>query len=77
MSTLTLTETEYASRESAGAGGTARRALWQRLYDAVMRSQQRRVEREIAAYLKSHDGLFTDAMEREIMQRLEGRRGAL
>jgi hypothetical protein len=34
-------------------------------------------EREVAAYLNSHGGLFTDEIEREIMQRLQGRRGTL
>jgi hypothetical protein len=77
MSTLTYTENDYAAASSTGAHAAAQRGLWQRLYDAIMRSQQRRAEREIAAYLRSHGGLFTDAMEREIMQRLEGRRSAL
>jgi len=77
MSTLTYTENDYAAGRSAGARGAARRGLWQRAYDAIMRSQQRRAEREIGAYLRRHGGLFTDDMEREIMQRLEGRRGAL
>ena len=38
----------------------------------MVASQQRRAEREIAAYLASHGGLFTDDTEREIMQRLSG-----
>jgi hypothetical protein len=75
MSTLTYTEADYAP--GAGARGPARGALWRRVYAAIMRSQQRRAEREIAAYLNSHGGLFTDEIEREIMHRLQGRRGTL
>jgi len=77
MSTLTYTENDYAAARSTGARAAAHRGLWQRAYDAIMRSQQRRAEREIAAYLSCHGGLLTDEMEREIMQRLEGRRRAL
>ena len=75
MSTLTYTNSDYAPREAASA--RPKKPLWRRAYDAIMRSQQRRAEREIAAYLRSHGGLLTDDMEREIMLRLEGRRGAL
>jgi hypothetical protein len=77
MSTLTYTDHDYAADANAAERGPHRQGLWRRAYDAILRSQQRRGEREIAAYLKSHGGLFTDDMEREIMQRLEGRRGAL
>ena len=38
----------------------------------MIASQQRRAEREIATYLSSHGGLFTDDMEREIMRRMSG-----
>ena len=55
-------------------GEPAQTLLAAHLHDAIMRSQQRRAEREIAAYLRSHGGLLTDGMEREIMLRLEGRR---
>jgi hypothetical protein len=73
MSTLTYTETEYA----VGAPVATRKGLWRRAYDAIMRSQQRRAEQEIARYVARHGGLFTDDMEREIMHRLEGRRRSL
>ena len=72
MSTLTYPNREYAGREAAPA--SPRQPFWRRVYDAIMRSQQRRAERDIAAYLRSHGGLLTDDMEREIMRRLEGRR---
>ena len=72
MSTLTYTNSDYAPRDAAPA--SPRKPFSQRVYAAMMRSQQRRAEREIAAYLRSHGGLLTDDMEREIMLRLEGRR---
>jgi hypothetical protein len=72
MSTLTYTNSDYAARDAAPAN--PRKPFWRRAYDAIVRSQQRRAEREIAAYLKNHGGLLTDDMEREIMLRLEGRR---
>jgi hypothetical protein len=77
MSTLAYTNTnsDYAARGVTSA--RPKKPFWLRAYDAIMRSQQRRAEREIAAYLRSHGGLLTDDMEREIMLRLEGRRGAL
>jgi hypothetical protein len=71
MSTLTDTQNAYG----VGARAPARTGLWQRVYDAIKRSQQRRAEQAIARYLQRHGGLFTDAVEREIMHRLEGRRG--
>jgi len=74
MSSLTYTDSGYAARD-AGTGRVKPTALWRRAYEAIMRSQQRRAEREIAAYLGSHGGLLTDDMEREIMQRLQGRHG--
>jgi hypothetical protein len=73
LSTLSYTETGYA----AGERTPARKRVWQRVFAAIMRSQQRRAEQEIARYVARHGGLFTDDMEREIMHRLEGRRGPL
>ncbi len=49
-----------------------RKGFWRRLFDAIVESQQRRAEREIARYLASHGGLLTDDMEREMMRRLTG-----
>ena len=37
---------------------------------ALIESQQRRADREIARFIASHGGLLTDDMEREIMRRL-------
>ena len=54
------------------ADGTPRLGFWRRVFDAVVAAQQKRAEREVATYLASRGGLFTDDMEREIMQRLSG-----
>jgi hypothetical protein len=61
---------------SAGSTATSKPGLtiWRRIYDALVASQQKRAEREVANYLSSHGGLLTDDMEREIMVRLNGRR---
>ena len=71
MSTLTYSRSHPAdaaaaerspSARDSGAGSTR----------ACMASQQRRADREIAAYIERHGGLLTDDMERQIMQRLAG-----
>jgi hypothetical protein len=71
MSTLT-----YANRGAASAAPAdarpARKPIWRRMFDALIESQQRRAEREIARYLASHGGLINDDMEREMMRRLIG-----
>jgi len=76
MSTLTYTEQGYTAGDVDTGRVVKATAWWRRAYLAVMRSQQRGAEREIAAYLRSHGGLLTDDMEREIMNRLQGRRSA-
>jgi hypothetical protein len=72
MSTLTYTNSQYAAPSTATTAATP---LWRRAFNAVIQSRQRRADREIAAYLQSHGGLLTDDLEREIMSRLQGRRG--
>lgn len=71
MSTIT-----YANRSAASAvpadDRPARKSIWRRMFDALVETQQRRAEREIARYLASHGGLMTDGMEREMMRRLTG-----
>src|ERR1700674_3628010 len=74
MSTLTYSHDSVATPAAEAAGKGQRRPFWRRAVDAVIASQQRRAEREIATYLASHGGLFTDDTEREIMQRLSGGR---
>ncbi|HET9273375.1 MAG TPA: hypothetical protein VFO09_03820 [Methyloceanibacter sp.] len=71
MSTLTYSHDTAIAAES-GAAEKPRGSFWRRVFDAIIASRQRRAEREVAAYLASHGGLFTDDMEREIMQRLSG-----
>ena len=75
MSTLTYTPGNLppAARTSEAAA-TERPGFWRRVFDRMIAAQQRRAEREIAAYLKSHGGLLTDDMEREIGERLAGRK---
>jgi hypothetical protein len=69
MSTLTYTTETYApaAPETAKA---PRQSFWRRLGNALMASQQRRADREIARFLASHGGLLTDEVEREIMRRV-------
>jgi hypothetical protein len=46
-----------------------KRSLLRRIYDAMVESQQRRAEREIANYLQRGGVKFTDHVEREIERR--------
>ncbi len=69
MSTLTYSQTGVAEAEAA----SPRRGFWHRVFERIVKAQERRAEREIARYLESHGGLLTDNMEREMMQRLTGR----
>ena len=48
----------------------SRRGLLFRLFDAMMASRQRQVDREIARYLAGTGGKFTDEAEREIERRV-------
>lgn len=73
MSTLTYSHDSLAAPAAeAAAAPVQHKPLLRRIYDAMVASQQRRAEREIAMYLASHGGLFTDGMEREMMHRLSG-----
>jgi hypothetical protein len=77
MSTIT-----YAGNAGIGSHAKAadaapvapRKSFWGRIFDAVAAAQQRRAEREIIAYLRNHGDLLNDETEREIMERLSGRR---
>jgi hypothetical protein len=78
MSTLTYTHGPVPTTEPANAAvPTEHLGFWRRFFDRMIAAQQRRAEREVAAYLKRHGGLLTDGMEREISERLGGRRGVL
>jgi hypothetical protein len=74
MSTLTYSHDSVAAPSAGTAAKRFRRPFWRRVFDGMIASQQRRAEREIAAYLASHGGVFTDDTEREIMRRLSGHR---
>jgi hypothetical protein len=67
------------TRFSRSAAGTAslhaathanKSDLLPRIYDAIMRSRQRRADQDIARGLLRPDGRLTDSIEREMMQRL-------
>jgi hypothetical protein len=72
MSTLTYSHDSITAPAVESAAQTQRKPIWRRIMDAMIASQQRRADREIAAYLTSHGGLFTDDMEREMMRRISG-----
>ena len=74
MSTLTYSHDAATAPAAEAIERGERRPFWRRVYDGIVAAQQRRAEREIAAYLASHGGVFTDDTEREIMQRLSGGR---
>jgi|SoiMethySBSTD1v2_1073268.scaffolds.fasta_scaffold1510919_1 hypothetical protein len=70
MNSLTYTDRDVAAIGAADAK-PAGKAFWTRLVRAIVNSQQRRAEREIARYLAGR-GPLTDQVEREIMRRLSG-----
>jgi hypothetical protein len=72
MSTLTYSHDSVAASAAEAATEGRRKTFWRRVFDRMVAAQQRRAEREIAVYLASHGGLFTDDAEREIMRRLSG-----
>jgi hypothetical protein len=77
MSTLAYSHVQPSAVEVAGADhaeAAPRRGFWQRFLDALIASRQRQADREIAYYLARRGGVFTDDVEREVMQRLSGRR---
>ncbi len=63
-----------AEAQKAKAEKAERPGFWHRVFERMVAAQQRRAEREIAAYLGSRGGLLTDDMEREISERLSGRK---
>lgn len=74
MSTLTYSRSHLADADASAAEKRERKGFWRRVYEGLLASQQRRADREIAAYIDRHGGLLTDDMERQIMQRLAGGR---
>jgi hypothetical protein len=55
---------------SGRAQQRSKAGLLRRLVDALVASQLQRTEYEIARYLESTGGKFTDSIEREIKERL-------
>jgi hypothetical protein len=72
MSTLTYSNSHPAGAVTDAGEKPERRGFWHRVYEGLLAAQQRRADREIAAYIERHGGLLTDDMERQIMQRLAG-----
>ncbi len=70
MSSLIYTDKDAAAFGAADAK-PARKSFWSRFLAAIVASQQRRAEREIARFLATR-GPLTDEVEREIMRRLSG-----
>jgi hypothetical protein len=73
MSTLTYSHDSIAAPAAQAAAPSRRKSFWRRMFDGMVAAQQRRADREIAAYLSTRGGLFTDDMEREVMGRLSGK----
>jgi hypothetical protein len=71
MSTVSYTNSIFAPAQSQTAKAP-RKSIWRRFVAALMESQQRRAEHEIARYLAGQGGLLTDETEREIMRRITG-----
>ena len=72
MSTITYSRSHLGDAAATEADKTARTGFWRRVFDALIVSQQRRADREIAAFVERRGGLLTDDMERQITQRLAG-----
>ena len=75
MSTITYSRSQLGDAASGSqADKTERKGFWRRLFDGMIASQQRRADREIAAYFSKRGGVLTDDMEREMTQHLAGNR---
>jgi hypothetical protein len=66
MSTTTYSDSAVTGTQPA----EGKRHFWRRFADAFVAAQQRRAERDVARFIATHGGLFTDEMEREIMRKL-------
>lgn len=77
MSTLTYSRSDLAGTTADVAAKPERRSFWGRVFDGIVAGQQRRADREIAAFLARHGGTLTDDMERQIMQRIAGRKSSV
>ena len=66
---LAFTRPSVTQRSATQYAARPQRSLIGRLLDAVMVARQREAEREVARYLASTGGKFTDEAEREIERR--------
>jgi hypothetical protein len=71
MSTLTYAGQHHLAPDETAEAKPVRKPFWTKLYRAIVASQQRRADREIARFLATR-GPLTDEVEREIMRRLSG-----
>lgn len=71
MSTLTYSHTDHAAAAAEAQARTpTHKSFWRRLFGNMMAAQQRRADREIAAYIARRGGYLTDEVERDIMRNL-------
>ncbi len=56
--------------QAADGPGQAGPGLLRRIYDAIFQSRAKQAERVVAAYLERTGGRFTDAIERQLTDRL-------
>jgi hypothetical protein len=78
-----MTHIAHAARFNHSAGfrfrpgqavAKAATGFLRRIYDALLQSNRRRAERDVARLLQSRGGRFTDSIEREIEEHTLGRR---
>jgi hypothetical protein len=55
------------------AGRTKHRGLLRRIFAAVARARNHRIERDAGAFIASHGGRLTDDVERQLDARFSGR----
>lgn len=60
------------ARGSRSAPADAKKSIFQRIFAAIERSEQRRTEREAARFIAAHGGRLTDDIERQLTERLTG-----
>ena len=73
---MALARSAIASRDFTSTRDTTRSTrpgFWRKLFAAMHAARQRQAEREIALYLHTIGGKFTDDAEREIERRFLGR----
>lgn len=64
-----------AVQESRSASAGAQMSILRRIFAAIARLEQRRIEREAGRFIAEHGGRLTDDLERQLTERLCGGRG--